>query len=69
MRTLHYLGGVKAESVRSFWRRNFLLDEEKPSLAGYVDMLKGTNLMNEDRRRLHEECLAAYDEYVSHSDQ
>jgi hypothetical protein len=45
IRTMHYLLNVKAESVRSFWRRNFMLDQEKPALAAYVDMLKGNDKM------------------------
>lgn len=65
IRTLHYLGSVKAESIQSFWRQNFMLDAEKFSLAAYVDMLKGRDSMNEDRRQLHAECLAAYDDYVA----
>ncbi len=33
---------VKADSIRSFWRHNFMLDQKKPSLAAYVDMLRET---------------------------
>ncbi len=40
IRTVHHLLNVKAYSVRSFWRHNFMLDQKKPSLAAYVDMLK-----------------------------
>jgi hypothetical protein len=67
IRTLHYLGSVKADSVRSFWRRNFMLDVKKPSFAAYVDMLKGRDSMDEERRGLHAECLEAYDEYAAHN--
>jgi hypothetical protein len=67
IRTQHYLGSVKADSVRSFWRRKFMLDVKKPSFAAYVDMLKERDSMDKKRRRLHAECLEAYDEYAAHN--
>ena len=53
IRTLHYLGNVKTDSVRSFWTRNFMLDVKKLSYVTYVDMLKGRKKFNEDRQQLH----------------
>jgi hypothetical protein len=44
-----------------------MLDVKKPSFAAYVDMLKGRDSMDEKRRRLHAECLEAYDEYAAHN--
>ena len=37
IRTLHYLGEVSADAIRSYWHRNFMVDVDKPS----EDMLKG----------------------------
>jgi hypothetical protein len=65
IRTLHYLGNVKAESVQSFWTRNFMLDAKKLLFAAYVDMLKGRNRMNEERNQLHSACIAAYGSYMA----
>ena len=41
IRTLHHLGSVKADSIRSFWTRNFMLDAKNLSFGAYVDMLPG----------------------------
>ena len=37
IRTLHDLGEVSADAIRSYWHRNFMVDVDKPS----EDMLKG----------------------------
>ncbi len=47
IRTLHYLGNVKTDSVRSFWTQNFMLDAKKLSYVTYVDMLMGRRKFNE----------------------
>jgi transposase len=60
IRTMHYLLNVKADSVRSFWRQNLMLDHEKPSLAAYVDMLKGNDKLPQKRKLFHQECVEAY---------
>jgi hypothetical protein len=65
IRTMHYLLNVEAESVRSFWRRNFMLDQEKPSLAAYVDMLKGNDKLPPKRKLLHGECAEAYQAHIA----
>ena len=41
-----------------------MLDAKKLSYAAYVDMLKGREKIPEARRRLHEECEEAYDQYT-----
>ena len=64
-RTLHYLGEVKTDAIRSFWTHNFMLDVEKPTLAAFVDMLKGNKNFNEKRQQLHRECIDAYDAFVA----
>jgi hypothetical protein len=64
IRTLHYLGSVEADSVRSFWRRNFMLDVKKLSFAAYVDMLKGRDRAPAERRRIHDECIEAYSNHM-----
>jgi hypothetical protein len=57
IRTMHFLLNVKADSVRSFWTRNFLLGQKKPPLAAYVDMLGGTRQIARKKkiasRRVH----------------
>jgi hypothetical protein len=69
IRTLHYLGNVNTDSVQSFWTRNFMLDVKKLSYVTYVDMLKGRKKFNEDRRQLHKECMAAYDDFILQNDE
>ena len=64
-RTLHYLGNVSADAIRSFWRHNFMLDVAKPTLAAYVDRLKGSENLKEERQQLHRECIDAYDAFVA----
>jgi hypothetical protein len=68
IRTMHHLLNVKADSIRSFWRRNFMLDQEKLSLAAYVDMLKGNNKLPPKRKLFHQHCLAAYEAHVAQDD-
>jgi hypothetical protein len=65
IRTLHYLGDVSADAIRSFWRRNFMLDEKKLTLTAYVDMLKGNDNMTEERQQLHRDCVDAYEDFVA----
>ena len=56
IRTLHFLGLVEADAVRSYWRHNFMLDAKKLSYAAYVDgQEKGREKIPEARRRLHEQ--------------
>ena len=51
IRTLHYLGEVSADAIRSYWHRNyFMLDVKKPSLVAYEDMLKGRKTGNKKTR-------------------
>jgi hypothetical protein len=64
IRTLHYLGNVSADAIRSFWHRNFMLDEKKLTLAAYVDMLKGINDFKPERQQLHRNCVDAYEGFV-----
>ena len=68
IRTMHFLGKVKADSVRSFWTRNFMLDQKKLSYAAYVDMLKGRKMVSVERQLLHQDCVDAYDNYVAEDD-
>ncbi len=42
-----------------------MLDVEKPTLAAFVDMLKGNKNFNEKRQQLHRECIDAYDAFVA----
>ena len=64
IRTLHFLGKVEADAVRSYWRENFMLDAKNLSYPAYVDMLKGREKIPEARRRLHEQCEEAYDQFM-----
>ena len=66
IRTMHHLLNVKADSIRSFWTRNFMLGQKKPSLAAYVDMLKGRDKMPAKRKLLHDECMEAYNGHMAH---
>jgi hypothetical protein len=68
IRTVHHLLNVKLDSVRSFWTRNFMLDQKKPSLAAYVDMLKGNDKLQPKRKLFHEECFDAYEAHMAHDD-
>jgi hypothetical protein len=68
IRTVRYLLDVKADSVRSFWTRNFMLDRKKPSYAAYVDMLKGRDKLPAKRKLLHDECAEAYKAHVADVD-
>jgi hypothetical protein len=69
IRTMYYLGNVKADSIRSFWTQNFMLDSKKLSYAAYVDMLKGRDTVNAQRQQLHLECIEAYDQFVAGNDE
>ena len=66
-RTLHYLGSVSRDAICSFWRRNFMLDVDKPTLAAYVDMLKGNKNLKPERQQLHCDCVDAYEDFVAHN--
>jgi hypothetical protein len=68
IRTMHHLLNVKADSIRSFWRHNFMLDEEKLSLAAYVDMIKGNDKLPEKRKLFHRECIDAYKAHTARDD-
>ena len=68
IRTLHYLGEVSADAIRSYWHHNFMLDIKKPSLVAYEDMLKGRKTGNKKRDRLHDDCVAAYPDFEVHDD-
>ncbi len=68
IRTLHYLLNVKADSIRSFWHSNFMLDLKKPSLTAYVDLLKGRDNLPVKRKLLHDECIEAYEVHMAHDD-
>ncbi len=65
IRTMHYLLNVKADSIRSFWCHNFMFDQKKPSLAAYVDILKGNDKLPRKRKLFHEECIAAYEGHMA----
>ena len=45
-----------------------MLDQKKPTLAAYVDMLKGYKTVNLERQQLHRECVAAYNQFVAQKD-
>jgi len=66
IRTLHYLGNVSVDAIRSFWHQNFMLDVKKPTLAAYVDMLRGSNNFKPERQQVHRDCMDAYEEFVAH---
>ena len=68
IRTMHYLLHVKADSVRSFWNRNFMLDQAALSLAACVDMLKGNDKLPPKRKLFHQKCVDAYEAHVAQDD-
>jgi hypothetical protein len=68
IRTMHYLLNVKADSIRSFWHRNFMLDQKKLSYVAYVDMLKGNDKLPAKRKLLHDECVEAYKAHIADVD-
>ncbi len=68
IRTVHYLLNVKADSVRSFWTRNFMLDQKKLTFAAYVDMLKGRDKLPTKRKLLHDVCVEAYKVHIADDD-
>jgi hypothetical protein len=68
IRVLHHLLNVKADSIRSFWRRNFMLDHKKPSLASYVDILKGNDKLPTKRKLFHQDCISAFEAHMAQDD-
>ncbi len=65
---MHHLLNVKRDSIKSFWTRNFQLDQKKLSFAAYVDMLKGSNNFSLERKLLHQECVDAYESFMECDD-
>ncbi len=68
IRTMHHLLNVKRDSIKSFWTRNFQLDQKKLSFVAYVDMLKGSNNISLERKLLHQECVDAYESFMECDD-
>ena len=55
IRTLHDLGEVSADAIRSYWHRNFMVDVDKPS----EDMLKGRKTGMWRRELVNWSCTSA----------
>ncbi len=56
---------VSCDAICSFWKRNFMLDVSKPTLAAYVDTFKGNKNFKQERQQLHRECIDAYQGFVA----
>jgi hypothetical protein len=68
IRTMHHLLNVNADSIRSFWNRNFMPDQKKLSFVAYIDMLKGNDKLPAARKLLHHECTDAYKSHMARDD-